>query len=565
MMKKSIILILCVFLIPVAVSAKDVLFKGRPVASDRILLELKSSYNAVSIAQLEDRGWAPQYASFVTGEKLELRRLKSSSASPAASSIRFIAVGVPENMSVARALEKAGKLPFVKAAWPDGRVFAETFEPNDPYYTPYQSNFRQILLPEAWRWTFGEGVTVAVIDTGYNDGLDDGANIIDAYDFWDEDTDVADFIGHGTFVSNVIGEASNNNLGCASIAPAAKIMALKVFSDDPNQEGTSDSYIIQAVDYAVERGADIISMSLGGGAYNGALNSSLQDAYDAGVAIFAASGNEGRDSVEYPAAYSDVIAVGSSKPHAVGANPGRSDFSCYGEKLDLVAPGEYIVQQGKLGGEVGYYGLNGTSMACPHAAGLAALLIALASDKPTPAEIKEVMTENANSGYGGWDPTIGWGEIDAAAAITHYVNQLPNLPPTAGISASPTSGSAPLEVIFSAASSSDPDNNIDSYQWSLPDFSIEHGVNITHVFNEKGTFEVMMTVLDKFGESDSTSITITVSGGSSSDDSDKDDSQCALAHGGDPITASTVSLFAVVYILFKVFSFIGGKQRKNQP
>jgi len=554
MMKSTFLAFVLIFSFSVSALASDVLIDGHFAASDRILVELHDNVNDNFISRLSARGLTPRYASYTNGRKHGFDKLKSSPGLRSLSNVRFLAVSVPKDMSIDQAIETAIRTADVKAAWPDWRVNVANYEPNDPFYDSHQSNFRQVRLPVAWDWSFGAGVTVAVIDTGYYGGLDDSANITDAYDFWDDDEDVTDFVGHGTSVANVIGEASNNSIGCASIAPASKIMPLKVFSDDPDQEGTHDSYITRAIDYAVEHGAQVINMSLGGGSYDGALGSSIRDAHEAGVVIFAASGNEGLEPVEYPAAFSEVIAVGSSKPHAIGADPKRSDFSSYGQKLDIVAPGESIVQQGIIGSEAGYYGSYGTSLACPHAAGLAALLIALAPDKPTPIEIKEIMTQTALSGLDDWDASIGWGEIDAGAAIMVYVQQLPNQPPTAAITANPTTGKAPLTVQLSGQSSYDPDHNIESWQWSLPDFSIERGANISHVFNQKGPHEVMLTVVDKFGESASATVTISVQAGSSQDDKEDDDSLCAVAIGGDSPVASAIAVMLVALLLLSLFS-----------
>ncbi|MCZ7582756.1 MAG: S8 family serine peptidase [Deltaproteobacteria bacterium] len=245
--------------------------------------------------------------------------------------------------------------------------------PNDPLFSEHQSNFRQVQYPSAWEYSLGEGVVVAVIDSGYREGMDDSAQVLDGYDFAENDADPTDVEGHGTVVSNVIGEATNNNVGCAGAASGARIMPLKVFPDGGG--GAYDGDIARAIDHARTEGAQVINMSLGGGGFSGITNAAVDDAYAAGLILFAASGNSGKEETEYPAGYANVVSVGSSRPHGVGDFPTRSEFSTYGAALDVIAPGEGVVQQGwSPSNEEGYYSSSGTSVACPHASALGALL-----------------------------------------------------------------------------------------------------------------------------------------------------------------------------------------------
>ncbi|MCZ7586152.1 MAG: S8 family serine peptidase [Deltaproteobacteria bacterium] len=313
-------------------------------------------------------------------------------------------------------VEKLRAMPEVEDANPNW-VLYPSFTPNDPYYSQYQSNFPQIYVDKAWDLAKGTGTVVAVLDTGYLMSIDDRAQFILAgYDFNNNDTDATDSQGHGTHVSNTIAEATNNGLGAAGIAYDAAIMPLKVFPD--NFGGAYEGDIIDAIYYAVANGADIISMSLGGPQYVSQSANAMTYAWTNDVTVFAASGNDGDSPVDYPAAYNNVIAVGSSRPHTPGTAASRSGFANFGTALDVLAPGEEIVQQTtSWWSGVGYYAFSGTSMSCPHAAAVAALMISAAG--PDPDLVAEVMFETA-SNNGTWNQDTGWGEINAYEAVKRY-------------------------------------------------------------------------------------------------------------------------------------------------
>ncbi len=321
--------------------------------------------------------------------------------------------------SLAQALEILRAMPEVADASPNFLRFP-TFVPNDPYYQPYQGNFRQIGAEYAWDLSRGDGAVVAVIDSGYRKtGMDDmPIDLLTGYDFWGNDADVNDYIGHGTHVANTVAEATDNGRGAAGLAFEATIMPLKVFPD--SEGGAYENDIIDAINYAVSNGADVINMSLGGPIYVSMTQTTCINAWAAGVVIFASSGNSGVSPVEYPAAYNSVIAVGSSAPHAPGQYPSRSSFSNYGNDLDILAPGEEIVQQtyDPYYGSIDYFGYSGTSMASPHAAAVGALMVAV--NGPDPDGIAEILFETANRSSSGWDQSLGWGEINAYEAVREY-------------------------------------------------------------------------------------------------------------------------------------------------
>jgi serine protease len=297
--------------------------------------------------------------------------------------------------------------------------------PNDPYYQ-YQWNFDNdtyggVQAEAAWGVTSGAGVTVAVLDTGiayedYNQSAQNryyqapdlaDTNFVGGYDFVDNDTHANDTNGHGTHVAGTIAGATNNSLGVAGLASGATIMPVKVLGQ--NGAG-SYADITDGIIFAADNGADVINLSLGGSASASYLEDALRYAYDKGVTIVAAAGNDGSEIVSYPAAYDAyVIAVGATRFDETLAS-----YSNYGTALDIVAPGgdtsvdqngdgyvDGILQQtfGTRTNSFSYYFYQGTSMATPHVAAAAALVIA-SGNAAVPSEVRSVLESTADD--------LGW-------------------------------------------------------------------------------------------------------------------------------------------------------------
>ncbi len=198
-----------------------------------------------------------------------------------------------------------------------------------------------VRAPQAWPTATGVGVNVCVIDTGidYNHpDLDDLYK--DGYDFVNEDSDPWDDAGHGTHCSGTIA-AEANGLGVIGVAYNVNLYACKVL----NAEGSGYvSDIIAGVDWSVTNGMDVISLSLGGNTSSQTEEDAYQAAYDAGLVIVCASGNDGRTKVGYPARYTSTIAVG-----AIDSNLVIADFSNTGDNLELVAPGVLVKSSVPIG------------------------------------------------------------------------------------------------------------------------------------------------------------------------------------------------------------------------
>jgi subtilisin family serine protease len=234
-----------------------------------------------------------------------------------------------------------------------------------------------------------------------------------------DDTGNGSWVGHGTHVAGIIASVTNNNSGISGICWTCKIMPLKVI----NQFGFGfDSDIVNAIDYAVANGAKVINMSLGGPGYSEILDEAIEDAFNAGVSVISASGNDA-------ASASDSYPGGSKKSISVGSNNWLnqiSGFSNTGQRLDLVAPGETIlstyrnVSSGCVG--AGYYAcLLGTSMASPHVAGVAALLYDINKDDPDPWHARDIRANlllNTEDLFGvGFDNSSGFGRVNALSTL----------------------------------------------------------------------------------------------------------------------------------------------------
>ena len=449
------------------------------------------------IAPLEQMGMRVTSASDLRG-----RRTAVGATLKAAFPVAYLIVSIDPATSAVEAARRAMKLPGVRAASPDFYRYP-LFTPDDPYFVDQQLNMQQVGLERVWNVTFGEGAVIAVIDTGYRpQGLTDPVpNLLDGYDFNGRDDDTTDFVGHGTIVSHVIAEATDNAVGCAGAAPDATIMPLKVFADEPG--GALDSDIIDAVNFAVDQGVDVINMSLGGGDDNPVFGDALLKANNSGLFLIAASGNDAETVLTYPARYEGVFSVGSCDTHFFGEFPILSSFSSYGEGLDLVAPGFEILQEGYTEESgVAFYVASGTSMSVPHVSAAVALMIALGG-RQGPDRIAEVLRETATRETEGWDTMLGWGELNVTAAVEMYAGPLPNGPPTADAQVVPSSAEVPVQVIFSGTDITDPDGNIVSYEWDLGNGEQLSGRFLEVEFTEPGQYEAVLRVTDAEGRTDS--------------------------------------------------------------
>lgn len=301
-------------------------------------------------------------------------------------------------------------------------------KPNDPMYDK-QWNMQMIKIEDAWKHADGKGAVVAVIDTGvasedYKDGKGQYHRVpdlaqtefVNGYDFVDDDEHANDDNGHGTHVAGTIAQSTNNKIGVVGIAPNAKIMPLRVL----NKQGYGNiADIAEAIRFAADHGANVINMSLGGGGESKLMKDAVAYAHKKGVTVVCAAGNERRSGVSYPAAYPFAIGVSS-----VGPTGELAPYSNYGSGTDIAAPGgdtsanrEHGVLQNTIGRmkptEDSYEFFQGTSMASPHVAGVAALIVS--TGVKDPVQVEKVLLSSATKKNDA--AKYGAGILNAAAAV----------------------------------------------------------------------------------------------------------------------------------------------------
>lgn len=220
-------------------------------------------------------------------------------------------------------------------------------------------------IQEKWGSSQGDGVVVAVIDTGCDLNHNDlKNNLINGINIIDPKKDPIDDNGHGTHVSSTIA-AENNNLGMVGVAPKTKIRPVKVL--DKKGNGSSQN-IVKGIKWAIDQKVDMITMSLGSKHNDPQIYQLIKEAYNNNIIVFCAAGNSGeKEHIMYPARYKETIAIG-----AIDENLKRTSFTCSGDELDFLAPGHNIF--GAIPGG-GYAMMSGTSMSNPFAVGCASLLI----------------------------------------------------------------------------------------------------------------------------------------------------------------------------------------------
>lgn len=324
-----------------------------------------------------------------------------------------IAANVPES-----ALAGLGRHPRITVIEPDGEVFA---------IDEYDNAWGVARIGSAGLHASGvrgTGVSVAVIDTGIAYTHSDlSANYAGGRDFVNNDADPADDNNHGTHVAGTIA-AVLNGTGVVGVAPEARLYGLKVL----NASGSGSwSNIMAAVQWAADNGMQVTNNSYGSSSHPGTLvESAFANAAAAGVLHIAAAGNSGTcsgttNTVGYPARFSSVVAVAATQQ-----NDTRPCFSSTGPEVELAAPGVGIVSTVRNGG---YASFSGTSMASPHAAGVAALV--MGAGVTSPSAVRQILRDTAiDLGVAGRDTFYGFGLVDAVAAVEAVT---PAPPPTPAV------------------------------------------------------------------------------------------------------------------------------------
>ena len=294
----------------------------------------------------------------------------------------------------------------------------------------------------AWKVTQGAGVTVAVIDSGVNPDVSDLAgSVITGPDYTHVGTPPSDphWGMHGTWMASLVaGHGHAGGSGILGLAPRAKVLSIRVITDqgDPGYSRYHHEPVARVqrrlaagIRYAVRHRVSVISMSVGYGDASRPVRSALQYAYDHNVVVLASAGNSGRPAAShapysFPADYPGVISVAAVSPTDAPAN-----FSSNNLSVQLAAPGVRVPAQGRDGA---YWLVSGTSPACALTAGVAALIKAAYPRLSAPQVAMALTASTRNHPRGGYDQDVGFGTVDAAAALTAAA-RLNTAPPATGL------------------------------------------------------------------------------------------------------------------------------------
>lgn len=387
-------------------------------APDRIIVKYKASASSLSVGAAQPQAKAPSIAALHARHGVVAdRQLFPAQAEAAIMSLDTVGLSrvhlltVPVGADIAKVFADYAADPNVEYAEPDWKRKA-FFTPNDTYFATGQWNLKNtgqtggiagadISATAAWDITKGSfSVTIAVVDTGVQANHPDLiGKVVAGYDFVNLDADPSDDNGHGTHTAGIAGAYVNNGIGIAGVCPNCLIMPVKVL--DYTGAGWS-SDIASGIRYGVDHGARVINLSLGG-SYSQLEHDAVIYAHNAGGVVTAPTGNDGIELIEYPAGYGESIAVGASDD-----TDARAWYSTYGKDIDVIAPGSNILSTVN---DSWYAYMDGTSMAAPHVAGLAGLIL---SKNPgyTADQVKWHIEAGANSSAG-WDIYHGFGRINA--------------------------------------------------------------------------------------------------------------------------------------------------------
>jgi len=361
---------------------------------------------------------------------------------------------------------------------------------------------------------FGGTARVAILDTGVRTTHEDLAGrVVAQHDFFNDDEDATDDQGHGTHVAGIAAARGANARGLSGVAYGAGIGIVAAKVCNPTLFGLNaecpSSAIVAAITWAVDNGADVINLSLGGSEASEAERVALQYARAQGVLAVCAAGNSAEHAVLFPAAFPECVAV-----TATDWGDELASYSNWGPEVLLAAPGGDSengsgysqIASTCFGNDTNYCLKAGTSMAAPQVAGLAALLYAtgLADDDAVLQRLQETADD---LGDPGWDERFGHGRVNAHRAVQGQGGGTGNAAPAADFSSACTGASCTF-----TDGSSDSDGTIVTWSWSFGDGATSSERNPTHAYACGGSYTVALTVTDDGGAAGSTTRAVTVSG-----------------------------------------------------
>ena len=339
-------------------------------------------------------------------------------------------------------------------AWPPALARADTIRNNQQWV------LSMLNVQAAWQLTEGSGVTIAVLDSGVDPYVSDlTGSVVTGPDYTGVDTRSANpnWGVHGTWMASLIAGHGHDGVdGIIGIAPQAQILSIRVIPDraDPHYgsyerepETRIQQSLANGITFAVRHGAKVISMSIGYGAPSAAVRKALAFAYSRGVVVVASAGNSGgsTDSDEagqspesFPADYPGVISVG-----AVGTSGTVANFSSDNLSVQVAAPGVSVPAQGRDGQ---YWWVSGTSPACALVAGVAALIKSLYPGLAPDLVASALTSTTTHRPARGYDSALGFGIVDASAALTKAGQLAHEHPGATGVAVQTIFGGGPAAI-----------------------------------------------------------------------------------------------------------------------
>lgn len=425
----------------------------------------------------------------------------------------FVVVAASDLALVRRAVATLPGVTYVE----DNSVVRALVTPNDGRYGE-QYGPAMMGFPAAWDQAgYGSAtVVVSVIDSGIRRTHQDfvGGRVRQGRDYVAGDNDPDDRCGHGTHTSGTVGATTGNSVGVAGMSQATilPMKALDLIGGLLSVQCTGNvANIAQAIMDSTDQGAKIISMSIGGGASTTQENA-VNYAWSRGVLLVAAAGNDGSsNSVDYPAAYPNVIAVA-----ALTSAKARASYSDAGPQVDVAAPGSNVLSTYNSN-DTSYSSLSGTSMATPHVAGALALALSCAPAGTSPATVRDALYATAEDlGTSGRDDIYGNGLARVDRLVARVCTGGPgNQSPAAAF----TSSTSNLTVSVNGSASTDPDGDALTYAWNFGDGATATGATASHTYAAAGTYTVTLTVADGRGGTSSATASVAVGSGGDPDPS----------------------------------------------
>lgn len=315
--------------------------------------------------------------------------------------------GIPEEKAFIKNIKAKSMVEFAEP----NRIYRPAFTPNDPYFTSYpQWDKTTMNAPGAWDHGLGDtSVSVGIIDMGTcytHPDLSARFGATKGYDFYSSDSDPINGSGewHATHCAGIACATINNGAGIAGFANC-RLYALRFMSSSSG----SSSALANSIIWCINNGVWVLSISAAGTSYSNTIDTYTKAAWNAGRLLFAATGNNGTETFCYPAADTGVLAIGGMSQAG-----SRLSYSNYGSHIKFVAPGEVIYSTYP---STTYYTSQGTSMACPGAAGGAALVWSMNQSR-TNAQIRDILIATATDiSPSGWDKYTGYGKLNLDAAV----------------------------------------------------------------------------------------------------------------------------------------------------